>query len=167
MHVITNRFTWLLALVATVSSSGTLVLADDPKSTSFGAFALVIPDGWTRVDADRNKTAAMLLFNGTAWFNADAMIKIDVGKPTARSAMETAKALAGADGKVFDVPVSVDGIDAIKVETTSTDMSRPKCAIVFHREGKVYLIMGAEKKGKRVSEALDQMVKSWKWSEAE
>src|SRR5205823_85467 len=100
----------------------------------------------------------------TAWNNADAMIKVDVGKPSAPSAKALAKALAGEGGTIYPDPVPIDGSDGIKVETTSTDMSRPKFAIVVFREGKVYLIMAAQKSGTDVSDAQNQIVKSWKWT---
>ena len=45
-------------------------------------------------------------------------------------------------------------------------MSRPKYAIVLHRDGKAYLIMAADKKRASVAGALDEIVKSWKWSKA-
>ena len=157
-----------LAIVSALFGAGTFVLAEDaPKKTSFGEFEFAIPAKWSSVRPDREKTAVMLLLNGTAWNNADAMIKVDVGKPAAPTAEELAKALAGRDGKVYPDPVLVDGAKGVKVETSSTDMSRPKFAIVVYRDGKAYLIMAAEKKGDAISDALDAVVKSWKWSKAD
>jgi len=138
-----------------------------PAKTSFGAFEFAVPAKWSRVKPDREKTAAMLLLNGTAWNNADAMIKVDVGKPTAPSATELAKALAGKDGQVYPNPVPLDGSDGIKVETTSTDISRPKFAIVVFRGEKAYLIMAVGKSGTNLSDALDKITKSWKWTKGD
>lgn len=144
-------------------TSSALGADEKPARTSFEGFAFSIPKGWTRAEPDRSKTAAILLLNGNDWRQADAMIKVDVGKPSVPSAETLAKSLAGKDGKVHSDPVSIDGTDGIKVETNSTDMSRPKLAIVVYRDHKVYLLMAAEKKGKRVSKALDQIVSSWRW----
>jgi hypothetical protein len=155
------------ALIAVLFCAGSVLRADDaPARTSFGAFEFAIPSGWASIKPDREKTAAMLLLNGTAANNADAMVKVDVGKPAAPTAKDLAKALAGKDGKVYPDPVSVDGTDGIKVETKSTDMSRPKLAIVIFRDEKVYLLMAAEKQGSHVSDAVDQIVKTWKWWKA-
>lgn len=138
-----------------------------PTRTQFGAFSFVIPAGWSRVESDLKKTAVALLFNGTAWNNADAMLKVDVGKPALPTAKELAKSLAGDDGKIYPEPVSVDDVDGIRVETTSTDMTRPKVEIVIIRGEKLYMLMAAETKGSRTFEAVNQIVGSWKWSTKE
>jgi hypothetical protein len=127
-------------------------------------FKFVVPATWSSIKPDRDKTAAMLLLNGTAWNNADAMIKVDVGKPATDSARAMAAALAGKDGKVYPDPIHIDGSDGIKVETSSTDMSRPKYAVIIFRNEQAYMIMAAQKSGVDVSDALQQIVKSWKWT---
>jgi hypothetical protein len=155
-----------LAWMAVCFGSAWLVQAasdDAPPRTSFGTFEFVIPAKWSRAKPDRTKTAAMLLLNGTVWNKSDGMIMVDVGKPAAPSAKELAQALAGKDGKVHADPVQVDGSEGIKVETTSQDLSRPKYAVVVFRDEKVYLIMAAQMPGTNVSQALDQVIKSWKW----
>ena len=91
---------------------------------------------------------------------------VDVGKPIG-SAKELAQSLAGKDGKVYPDKVAVDGVDGIKVESTSDNMSRPKYAVVVFRDSKVYLIMAAQLPGTNVSGVLDQVVKSWKWKKEE
>jgi hypothetical protein len=166
-----NTHHWSVSLTVIVSAlfcARTTVVAEDaPARTSFGAFEFAIPSKWSRVEPPGAKTAAMLLLNGSAWNNADAMIKVDFGKPAAPTPQALAKALAGKDGKVSPDPVLVDGEKGVKVETTSTDMSRPKVAVIVYRNGTAYLIMGAEKNGSAVSGALDEVVKSWKWSKAD
>ena len=134
-----------------------------PALTSFGAFLFEIPIGWTRVQPDREKTAAMILLNGTTWDRADGMLKVDVGKPALATARQTAEALAGKDGRVLPEPVSLDGVEGIRVETTSTDMSRPRFAVVMYRDDKFYLVMAASARGTDVSGAFDQVLKTWRW----
>ena len=160
--------TFVATLVSALILACASLRADDaPATTSFGDFEFAIPAKWSRVEPDRGKTAAMLLLNGTRWDNADAMIKVDVGKPAKSSARELAKALAGKDGKVDPDPVSVDGTEGIKFENTSTDMSRPKAGIVIFRDKKAYLVMAAQQRGTDVSDALEQITKSWKWKKAD
>jgi hypothetical protein len=104
----------------------------------------------------------MILLNGTAWNNADGMIKVDIGKPALPTAQEMARALAGNDGIV----VTIDGHDAIRVATASSDMSKPQHAIVIYRNDKVYLLMATGVRGTDVTEALDHVIQSWHWSSA-
>ncbi len=165
MHQLRNVvFLTLIALSVGLSCQAQVPSKDAGGRTDFGAFEFAIPSKWSRGKPDREKTAAMLLLNGTAWNNADGMIMVDVGKPTA-SAKELAQALAGKDGKIYPDPVAVDGVEGIKVESTSDNMSRPKFAFVVVRDSKVYLIMASQLPGTNVSEALDQVVKSWKWKQ--
>jgi len=135
-----------------------------PAVTSFGGFQFEIPAGWTRVEPDGDKTRAMLLLNGTAWNTAEGMLKVDVGKPVLPTARQTAQSFAGTDGRVFPTPVSLDGIEGIRVETPSSDMSRPHVAVVVFRDERVYLIMAAAVKGADISKAFDQVIKTWRWN---
>jgi hypothetical protein len=113
---------------------------------------------------DRGKTAAMIRLNGTGWQDADGLIKVDVGRPVGPPD-ELAKTLAGRDGKIDAEPVSVGGVDGVKVETPSRDMSRPRFAIIVERGGQAYLILAAQKAGADVAPALDAVVASWRWTE--
>jgi hypothetical protein len=162
MHPLRNAAFLTLAALSVCQAQVPSDAAGTP--INFGTFEFVIPAKWSRAKPDRAKTAAMLLLNGTAWNNADGMILVDVGKPTA-SARELAQSLAGKDGKIYPDKVAVDGVDGIKVESTSDNLSRPKYAVVVLRDSKVYLIMAAQLPGTNVSEALNQIVKSWKWKQ--
>ncbi len=165
--MLTKRNPWLFvpALIAVwLAATWTARAADSVVKTRL--FEITIPAYWVSAEPDLNKTAVLLLLNGTVWYNADAMIKVDVGKPSLPTAREIAQKLAGDDGKVYDQTVNVDGSEGVRVETTSTDMSRPKYGVVVFHEQRAYLIMGAEVRGKNVAAALDQIIKSWKWSMA-
>jgi hypothetical protein len=168
---VNNRRTVAVLILSIMLCMGFVAKADDaPAKTSFGDFEFVIPAKWSRITPDRPKTKAMLLLNGTAPNDCDAMIKVDAGKPAKPTAKELAAALAGPGGKVYPDPVQIDGEEGFKVETSSTDMTQPKFAIVVFHANKAYLIMGAKKQGvenNTLSEAIDQIAKSWKWKKTE
>ena len=132
---------------------------------SFGAFQFEVPAGWKSVPPDRAKTMAILLLNGTARNEPDGMLKVDVAKPAFPTAREVADVLAGNDGRVSQDPVSLDGIEGVRVDTSSTDMSRPRFAVVVFRDEMAYLIMAAGANGADVSKAFDQVLKTWRWTE--
>lgn len=113
---------------------------------------------------DHKATMAMLLLNGKTWNNADGMLKVDSGKPTLPTAEATAQALAGSDGQVFAEPMSVDGEKGIRLQTPSTNMERPRCAVVVYRQGKVFLIMAAGARGFDVEDAFDHVLQTWRWA---
>ena len=136
-----------------------------PTMTSFGDFGFEIPAGWTRDQPDQKKTMAMILLNGAAWNAAEAMLKVDVGVPSFPTARELAEALAGKDGRVYQDPVSIGGSDGIRVEIPSTNLLRPRFAVVVFRDEKVYLIMAATAKGSDISGAFDQVLKTWRWND--
>jgi hypothetical protein len=142
------------------SSVGLVQTRTTPVMEPFGDFEFSIPEGWIRVKPDRGETKAMILLNGTVWHKADGMLKVDVGKPALPTAKATAQALSSSDG----VSISVDGQDAIKVSTASTDMSKPHHAVVIYRGDKVYLVMAAGLLGTDVSNALDYVIETWNWT---
>ncbi|REK06814.1 MAG: hypothetical protein DWQ37_22500 [Planctomycetota bacterium] len=144
------------------STSASPVVRSGPVVESFGAFDFELPPAWKRAKPDRTETKAMLLLGATNWQQADAMIKVDVGKPALPTARQTARAMAGRDGHVFDAPLMLDGVEGIRVQTPSDDLSRPRYAVVVYREGKVYLIMAATK-GPEIKHAMKQVLDTWQW----
>jgi len=138
-----------------------------PPSTaalvSTSEFQFAVPPGWRKVPPDRDKTAAMMLLNGTSWQDADGIIKVDVGNPAKTDPMQHAMTLAGADGRVLEERVLINGLPAIQVETKSSDMARPRHAVVVQREGKIYLILAATATGTELTGALNHMIDTWRW----
>lgn len=129
-------------------------------------FSFVIPGGWSSIAPDRTKTKAMLLLGGTRWDNAKGMIKIDVGVPTCPTVQETADSFArGGKGRVSPDAVNVDGEKGVRVATSSRSMSVPREVVVIYRNGKVYLVMAGALDGTEVSEALEQVLSTWKWAD--
>ena len=53
------------------------------------------------------------------------------------------------------------------VETTSSDLSRPRHVVVIFKDGQVYLIMAAAAGGADVSSAFDEVLRTWRWNEVE
>jgi hypothetical protein len=126
----------------------------------FDGFEFEVPAGWKRVSPERTKTKAMILLNGSAWDNSDGMLKVDVGKPSLPTAQETARAFAGNDG----VHISIDGQDAIRLSIAGADMSAPQQAVVVYRDERVYLLMASGTKNADITQAMDEVIKSWHWS---
>jgi hypothetical protein len=147
------------------SNAELIQASSTPVVTSFGAFRFEMPSGWMRVQPDKEATAAMILLNGAVWNAADGMLMVDVGKPSFPTARQMAQSFADKDGRVLPDSVLVDGIEAIRVETPSADMSRPRFVVVVFRDEKVYLIMAAAVKGADVSGAFDQVVRTWRWND--
>jgi hypothetical protein len=133
-----------------------------PSRVSFSGFEFELPPGWQRVRPHHKHTQAMLLLGGNDWTEADGMLKVDVGKPRVASARQLARDLAGTDGHVFGEPLLVDGIEGIRVRTTSEDLTRPRYAVVVYRDGQAYLIMAATK-GADIDSALQRVLDTWKW----
>src|SRR4029078_12260533 len=94
------------------------------------------------------------------------VMKVDFGKPSLPTARELAERLAGNDGSFFPDPVSIDRTEGIRVKIPSTDLSRPRFAVVVFRDQKTYLIMAAAVYGVDISEAFDQVLRSWRWNDS-
>lgn len=136
--------------------------ADMHWQTSFGPFGFEVPQGWTAVSPDREKTKAMLVLHGTAP-DPSGILKIDVGMPAFPTPEALARAMAGQDGHVDAEPIDVDGAKGTRVDIPSEDMLRPRSVVVIYRGGRVYLIMGAHAHGADISEAFNEVLKTWKW----
>jgi hypothetical protein len=143
----------------------TIASSEGTSSHQFGVFSFSIPDGWTVVAPDREKTKAMILLDGTHWQDARAMIKVDVGTPTAPTARQLAEGFANSTGGKCDVEsLEFDGTPGVSVSTTSTTLTTPRDMIVIYRDGKAYLLMAGAVEGVDLSEAVAQIRKSWKWT---
>jgi hypothetical protein len=164
----TVTFTIVCALVCLSLPGGAIramKLSTEPTPISLEDFRIQIPPGWQRGNPNREKTQVLLAH--AAGSGIVGMIQVDVGTPALPTADEMAKSLAGPDGRVLPEPVNVDGIAAIRVETSSSDLSRPKVVLIVYHNAKVYLIMGAATTGNVVSSAFDEVVRSWRWTQKE
>ncbi|MDB5319645.1 MAG: hypothetical protein JWN40_1276 [Phycisphaerales bacterium] len=135
-----------------------------PKTHEFPAFKFEIAGGWRDVPPSSEQTAAMLVLDGESATQPRAMIMVDMGKTTL-GLRETAARLAGPDGRILPDPVRVDAVEGLRVETSSTDTSRPKLAVLLLRGQRMYLIMAAASNGYDVASDFEQVLTSWKWRE--
>ncbi|MEM0927297.1 MAG: hypothetical protein AAGJ83_14730 [Planctomycetota bacterium] len=143
---------------------------DDPSAEigQFGDFSFVVPEGWSVVVPDREKTKAMLLLAGTSWQDAEAMIKVDVGPPTAATAKQLAEGFAkSAGGTVSTETVEFDGTPGVVASTSSTQLTKPRKMIVIFRGTNAYLLMVAAVGGIEIDEALSSIRQTWKWTQAD
>jgi hypothetical protein len=130
----------------------------------FGEFSFEVPNGWTSVTPDREKTRAALLFGGPRWDSAKGMLKVDVGVSPSKTAQEMATAFAQASGGQIDpTPIDVDGEKAVRVTTSSSNMSMPRLFVTVFHDGRAFLIMAASTENTDVSDAFEQVRTSWKW----
>ena len=151
----------------TITTTGKTNLDDASDSSlhQFGDFSFAIPDGWTVVAPDRDKTKAMILLDGTNWQNAKAMIKVDVGTPAATTATELARGFAeGTGGTVAAEPMDFDGTPGINASTPSTTLATPRHMVVVYRDDKAYLLMAGAVKGVALGEAIAQIRDTWTWA---
>ncbi len=161
----TITFTIVCVLVC-LSLPGAMIRAmksvGGPTAISLEGFRIQVPPGWQRGNPNREKTQVLLAQPvGSAIVG---MIQVDVGTSALPTAGDMARSFAGSDGRVLPEPITIDGASALRVETPSTDLSRPKDIVIVYRDSKVYLIMAAATTGNDVSSAFDEVVKSWRWT---
>jgi hypothetical protein len=108
---------------------------------------------------------AMILLDGTTVQNAKAMIKVDVGNPTAPSAEALAQGFAkSTGGTVSSESLDFDGTPGINASTSSTEMTTPRNLIVILRGNRVYLLMAGAVEGVDVAAPIAAIRQSWTWS---
>ncbi len=145
------------------------------KRETFDGFSFELPDGWTRVPPARPKTKATLLLGpvprdmprGKIPASSKGMIQVDAGRPQFPSPNDTAAAFAKEyGGEVLSESVAVDGERGIAVRISSHNAAlMPRRAIIVGRKGWQYMIMAGSVEDVDVSNALDQICKTWKWEE--
>lgn len=137
----------------------------DANEVSTDDFSFLIPDGWSRVPPDHTKTKVMLLAGASYRAEADAMIKVDVGRPLDPGVDVTAEGLAEAwGGVVLKGETTLDGERAlvIRSEHRGTGL-QPVEGIAVFRNDRLYLIMGGVTEGHSVVDAVEKIRESWKW----
>jgi hypothetical protein len=95
------------------------------------------------------------------------LISIDVGGAKLSSAKETATAFAkNWMGKLRDEKLMADGVEAFHVVVEQKNATlKPSECVVFHHEGRAYLIIGGTKGDESTSETLKSIITSWKWKQ--
>jgi hypothetical protein len=135
------------------------------KRERFDGFSFELPNGWSRVTPDGENTQALLLFGGERRDSAKAMIKVDVGTPASKNPKTVAASLAqDFGGNVQPEPADLDGARGVQVLAPPAGSGlSSKNAIVVIRHGELYLIIAGAVAGTDISDALEQVRKSWKW----
>jgi len=148
------------------SSINTMPGPSGNERMSFGAFSFLIPDGWSAVAPDREKTKAMLLPVGATMQDAKALIKVDVGLPAAPTASKLAETFAkNTGGSVAPETIDFDGTAGVCVTTSSQDLATPRNMIIIFRNDTAYLLMVGAGGDWDASVALTRIRESWKWTE--
>ena len=137
------------------------------EPSSFATVMFPVPEGWTRFQSTRPKTVGLMLHGGKTEDEADGMIQLDIGRPAFKTAREFADSIAGKDGTVDPNPLKLGGVEALRVTTPSTDFARPKVAIIAFREEQVFFLAAAAKPGFDVEPALNSIIESWHWLDAD
>jgi hypothetical protein len=148
-------------------SGGHIVGAADSTASNihtFSQFEFETAGGWKQIEGKQEKTVAALIFGGQSRSDPVGMIRVDVGTPTV-DLRQSAENFAAADGRILPDPVLVDSVQGLRVETTSTDPSRPKFAVLLPRNGRLYLIIAAATNGYDVTPDFDRVLKTWKWKD--
>jgi hypothetical protein len=135
-----------------------------PRTHAFTAFEFETAGGWRQIQASHDTNLATLVLNGPSRSDPEGMIMVDAGKPTA-DLRQSAASLAEADGRILPDPVFVDGVQGLRVETTSSDTSRPRLAVLVLRGRRIYLIMAAGAHGYDVTPDFEHLLKTWKWKD--
>jgi hypothetical protein len=134
----------------------------------FDGVEFPVPKDWTNVKSEQLKTKAFLVHQRASKKaepakmskNVNGVLMVDVGQPTRPTAEETAKAFDGSEG----VKILIDGAEAVRIETTSNNLSKPRHVAVVYRDGKVYLIMASGSGALDVTDAFNQVLATWKWT---
>jgi hypothetical protein len=139
-----------------------------PQRHHFAGFGFEAPRAWQSVSPGNPTTVAELVLPaGRSRAKPKGLIVVDVGTPKSDLRQIAASFVAQAGGQVLPDPAPVDGVDGIRVETASTDLSRPKLVIALMRGPRMYLIMAAAADGYDVRPDFDRVVQTWKWDAAD
>jgi hypothetical protein len=128
----------------------------------FGDFSADVPEGWVSVTPQPGKTKALMVIGTNPDF-AGVML-VDVGPPVQPTAQATAEEFAKENsGQVSPDAVALDGVDGVRVTTSSTSTEAPREIIIVHRNSTVYLLMGAGLESIDVTSAVERVRSTWKW----
>lgn len=158
--------------VAHAQNEKRLDVKPDPTDGSrfqcdIGFATFTTPKSW-KPNRSGKSTYAILTQENESLPNISKMISIDVGKPI----VPTAKAIAGAfaktwKGSVQEQTIQVDGQPGYRIQCPpSPNKVQPVDCIVVVHEGRAVLLIGGAKKTGDTEEALNELVKSWKWKNA-
>ena len=98
----------------------------------FGDFSANVPEGWVSVMPNPGNTKALMVIGMNPDFAG--VILVDVTQSSQPTAQATAEELASEHGgEVAPDGVTLDGVDGVRVTTSSNDLDIPREIIVVHR----------------------------------
>ncbi len=129
-----------------------------------GHATFIAPVGWNPHPSGKN-TYVILTPENENTETLTKLISIDIGLTTTKTARETAEAFAKTwQGKLAEEPLKLNGEEAFRVlATADPDKVQPVDSIVIFHGGRAFLLMGGAKKKDAPSEALNEIVRTWKW----
>jgi hypothetical protein len=151
---------WISGLSAAQTSNPIAPIVADGASFSE-------PKGWTRLAPDKPKTKGWFISPDSDRAAPKLMIMVDVGKPVDPSIASTAEKMArNWGGTVLKEKTTLDGVEAIRVRSERPRSSiQPVEAVIAVRGDKLYMLMGGAISGRSVVEPVEEVRKSWKWTE--
>lgn len=173
LHVVSRTFQWIVTkpasnlLLIFVLQFTTTSLVRAEALPTYG-IAVEGPSGWKSFPRDRGKRASQWVALGVDG-KPDKLIQIDCGQALDSTIQESATSLVKQlGGTVEKSKVDIDGVEAIKIVIPhrGSGMS-PVEAIVTRHDGLTYFIFGAATAAASNSshDAIDEVLKSWKWVE--
>lgn len=129
-----------------------------------GHATFTAPSGWKPYRSGNN-TYVILVPANERPEDPTKLISIDVGLPKTKTVRETAEAFAETwQGKLAQEPLKLDGADAVRVlATEDPDKLQPVDSVIVFHGGRAFLLLGGAKKKELPKEALDEIVRTWKW----
>ena len=160
------------ACLAYAQTDKRLDVKPDPTDPSrfqcdIGFATFTTPKSW-RPNRSGKSTYAILTQESETYPNVSKMISIDVGKPVDPTAKAIAEAFAKTwKGSVQEKTVQVDGQTGYRIKCPpSPNKVQPIDCIVVLNDGRAVLLIAGAKKTGDTDEALNELVKSWKWKNA-
>ena len=123
------------------------------------------PKGWVPNRSGKNTYAILSRANETYPY-LTRMISIDIGKPVEPTTKAVAEAFANKwrKGQVEVLSLQIDGEVAFRVTVPpNNNTMQPVDCVIAMRDGVVFMLIGGAKANGDVSDALDEVVASWKW----
>ncbi len=146
-----------------------LEIKQDPSDVSrflcdIGFATFTTPKSW-KPNRSGKSTYAILTPDADAYPKISKMISIDVGKPVDPSPEAIAQGFAKTwKGAVQKETIQVDGEKGYRIVCPpDPNKVQPVQCIVVLKDGRAVLLIAGAKKSGETDEAMNELVKSWKW----
>jgi hypothetical protein len=130
-----------------------------------GLASFTSPKGWIPHPSDKNTYVILAPKGVKDSDNRTQTISVIVGTPTMMTVQEMGESFAKViQGKLTEGALKLDGEEAVRVKATANPEKHfpVDCVIVYH-SGRSFLLLGGAKEKDSTSEALDEILRTWKW----